>query len=113
MFGVAFLYFTETHDMKHLALGVAVLGLSAASALAQTPTTFADVDLDGSGELSFVELQAVWTDLTDAEFTAADADGSGGLTPVELDTLQPSAVPAVPSEPQATVPTDPAMAPAP
>lgn len=103
--------------MHKIALGFAVLGLSAAGAFAQTPTSFTDVDTDGNGELSFVELQAVWADLTQQEFDGADADLSGGLSPDELNSLQPSALPAEPaaapaapvSEPSTEVPnsTDP------
>lgn len=84
--------------MHKLALSLAVLGLSATAAFAQTPTSFADVDADASGELSFAELQLVWTDLTQQEFDAADADASGGLTPDELNTLQPAAVPTTPAQ---------------
>lgn len=79
--------------MHKFALSLAVLGLATSAAMAQTPTTFADVDTDGNGELSFAELQLVWPDLTDAEFTAADADGSRGLNVNELNSLQPAAVP--------------------
>lgn len=84
--------------MHKLALSLAVLGLSATAAFAQTPTNFADVDTDATGELSFAELQAVWTDLTQSEFDTADADASGGLTPDELNTLQPAALPATPAQ---------------
>lgn len=84
--------------MHKLALSLAVLGLSATAAFAQTPTSFADVDTDGNGELSFAELVVVWADLTQAEFDAADADGSGGLTPEELNTLQPATLPATPAQ---------------
>jgi hypothetical protein len=84
--------------MHKLALSLAVLGLSATAAFAQTPTSFADVDTDANGELSFAELQVVWTDLTQAEFDAADADASGGLSADELNTLQPAALPATPAQ---------------
>lgn len=80
--------------MQKLALSLAVIGFTATAALAQTPTSFADVDTDGNGELSFAELQVIWTDLTQEEFNAADADGTGGLTPDELNTLQPATLPA-------------------
>jgi hypothetical protein len=90
--------------MHKIALSFAVLGLSAGAAFAQTPTTFADVDADASGELSLVELQVVWPDLTEAEFTGADVDVSGGLSAEEVNSLQPAAVPA-PAEP---APADPA-----
>ncbi|MGB3337008.1 MAG: hypothetical protein WBA73_07515 [Devosia sp.] len=84
--------------MHKLALSLAVLGLSATAVFAQTPTNFADVDTDATGELSFAELQLVWTDLTQEEFDAADADTSGGLTPDELNTLQPATLPATPAQ---------------
>lgn len=84
--------------MHKFALTLAAIGLSATAAFAQTPTSFADVDTDGNGELSFAELLVVWTDLTQEEFDAADADGSGGLTPDELNTLQPATLPATPAQ---------------
>lgn len=87
--------------MHKLALSLAVLGLSAGAAFAQTPTSFADVDTDANGELSFAELQLVWTDLQQGEFDAADADTSGGLSADELNTLQPAALPATPETPEA------------
>lgn len=80
--------------MHKFALGLAVLTMAAAPALAQTPMSFADVDLDASGELSFAELQAVWPDLTEDEFNAADLDANGSLNIDELNALQPSSVPA-------------------
>ena len=85
--------------MHKIALSLAVLGLSATAAFAQTPTSFADVDTDANGELSFAELQVAWPDLTQAEFDAADADANTGLGVDELNTLQPAAVPAAPVPP--------------
>ena len=85
--------------MHKLALSLAVLGLSAGAAFAQTPTSFTDVDTDANGELSFAELQVVWTDLQQSEFDVADADTSGGLSADELNTLQPAALPATPEAP--------------
>ena len=79
--------------MHKIALSLAALGLATTAAFAQTPTTFADVDADASGELSFVELKVVWADLSEAEFGTADVDGSGGLNVTELNSLQPAAVP--------------------
>ena len=90
--------------MQKIALSLAVLGLSATAAFAQTPTSFVDVDADANGELSFVELQVAWPDLTQAEFDAADVDLSGGLSADEVNSLQPSAIPADP----AAAPVDPA-----
>ncbi|KQX38907.1 hypothetical protein ASD04_09685 [Devosia sp. Root436] len=85
--------------MHKIALTLAILGLSAGAALAQTPTSFVDVDTDANGELSFAELQLIWTDLTQEEFDSADADASGGLTPDELNSLQPATLPATPEAP--------------
>ena len=84
--------------MHKLALSLALLGLTAMPALAQTPTSFADVDGDANGELSFAELQLVRTDLTQQEFDGADLDASGGLSADELNTLQPATLPATPAE---------------
>lgn len=79
--------------MKSFATAItAALLLAATPALAQAPLNFADVDTDGSGELSFAELQAVWPDLTQDEFTAADLDANGSLSVDELAGLQPGAL---------------------
>lgn len=82
--------------MHKIVLSLVVLGFSATAALAQTPTSFVDVDADANSELSFVELQVAWPDLTQEEFDAADTDLSGGLNADELNSLQPSAIPAAP-----------------
>lgn len=84
--------------MHKLAMSLIVLGLSTGVAFAQSPTSFADVDTDANGELSFAELQMVWTDLQQAEFDTADADASGGLSADELNTLQPATLPATPAQ---------------
>lgn len=76
--------------MRKFALGLVALTLASSAALAQTPITFAQVDLDGDGRLNFAELQAVWPDLTEADFAAVDVEGTGSITPAQLDTLQPS-----------------------
>lgn len=96
--------------MHKIALSFAILGLSAGAAFAQTPTSFVDVDADGNGELSLVELQVVWPDLTEDEFNSADADVSAGLSADELNSLQPAAVPAPAFDPAAPAadPTAPA-----
>ncbi len=87
--------------MKKIALGLVALSLASSAALAQTPLTFADVDTDGNGELSYAELVQVWSDLTEEEFNAADLNMSGGLDPDELNTLQPSTLPAPAELPEA------------
>ena len=98
--------------MKKIILSSAIVLSLAGTAIAQTPTTFADVDADTSGELSLTELQTVWPDMTDAEFGPADTDASGGLTVAELNALQAAAAPAAPApaaDPAApAVPADPA-----
>lgn len=96
--------------MNKFILGVAALGLSATAAFAQSPASFADVDTDANGELSFVELQVAWPDLTQEEFDAADLDKSGGLSVDELNSLQPAAVPA-PADAMAPAPAPDAAAP--
>lgn len=93
--------------MRKLALSLAVIAATAGAAHAQTPTTFADVDTDANGELSFAELKIVWPDLTQEEFDGADQDKSGGLIAAELNTLQPSAIPAAPAAPDAAAPAAP------
>lgn len=100
--------------MKKTALGLMALTILAAPALAQAPLTFAEVDLDTSGELSFEELQAAWPDLTQDEFMAADLDMNGALSADELNGLQPSTLPApgaVPLDPGMSAPLAPAPAP--
>jgi hypothetical protein len=88
--------------MRKLALGLVAASFIAAPVLAQTPLTFADVDANGDGRLSY--------DLTAEEFAAADAEGVGGLTPEQLNMLQPASVPApaeaVPAPLEAPAPTD-------
>jgi hypothetical protein len=67
--------------MKRFALALAPLALASA-AFAQT---LPDVpDTDGSGSWSLVELQAVWTDLTEEAFTGMDTSGDGAVDATEL-----------------------------
>lgn len=74
--------------MRKFALGLVALTLATSAALAQTPITFAQIDLDGDGRISFAELQAVWPDISETEFATADVEGAGSLTPDQLNTLQ-------------------------
>ena len=67
--------------MRKIALGLVAASLFAVPVMAQTPLTFADVDANGDGRLSYEELQVVWPDLTPEEFATADIEGVGGLTP--------------------------------
>jgi hypothetical protein len=67
--------------MKRFALVLAPLALASA-AVAQT---LPDVpDTDGSGSWSLVELQAVWTDLTEEAFTGMDTSADGAIDAAEL-----------------------------
>lgn len=61
-----------------LAAGALLVG----PALAQT--TFAQIDADGSGEVSYQEVLAVLPNLSETEFAAADTDQSGALSENEL-----------------------------
>ncbi|KQN73771.1 hypothetical protein [Devosia sp. Leaf64] len=99
--------------MRKLALGLLAAGLLATPVLAQSALTFADVDTDGDGRLSYEELVVVWPDLTQDDFARADIEGAGSVTPEQLGALQPAAVPAAPA-PDAAVPAPEAVpAPAP
>ncbi len=67
--------------MKKLAFTL-VLGLvPAAGALAQDMT---DLDVDGSGGLSMVELQVGYPTLTEDEFAVIDANGDGAVDEAEM-----------------------------
>ncbi len=68
--------------MKRIALVLAPFALASA-ALAQA--TLPDVpDTDGNGSWSLVELQAVWTDLTEDTFKAIDTSADGNVDATEL-----------------------------
>lgn len=45
---------------------------------------FATVDADGSGTVTWEEVQAMLPDVTEEQFQAADADGSGDLSADEF-----------------------------
>jgi opacity protein-like surface antigen len=70
--------------MKRFALAFAVAPLALASA-AVAQATLPDVpDTDGNGTWSLVELQAVWTDLTEEAFTGIDTSADGAVDAAEL-----------------------------
>jgi hypothetical protein len=76
--------------MTRFALVLAPLAFAGA-ALAQA--TLPDVpDTDGSGTWSLVELQAVWTDLTDEGFAAIDTSADGSVDATELQAALDSGV---------------------
>lgn len=68
--------------MKRIAILLAPFALASA-ALAQA--TLPEVaDADGNGSWSLVELQAVWTDLTEDTFKAIDTSADGAVDATEL-----------------------------
>ena len=68
--------------MKRIALALAPLALaSAAFAQATLPEV---ADTDGNGTWSLIELQAVWTDLTEDGFKAIDTNVDGAVDQTEL-----------------------------
>lgn len=70
--------------MNRIALMIAPLAFASA-AIAQT--TLPEVaDTDANGTWSLVELQAVWTDLTEDGFTAIDTSADGSVDATELQT---------------------------
>ncbi len=81
--------------MKRFAIALAPLALASA-AFAQT---LPDVpDTDSSGTWSLVELQAVWTDLTEETFTAIDTSADGAVDATELQAALDGGVIAAPGE---------------
>ena len=79
--------------MKRFALALAPLALASA-AFAQT---LPDVpDTDGNGSWSLVELQAVWTDLTEDTFKSIDTSADGAVDATELQAAVDGGVIALP-----------------
>jgi hypothetical protein len=67
----------------------------ASAALAQA--TLPDVpDTDGNGSWSLVELQAVWTDLTEETFKSLDTSADGAVDATELQAAVDGGVIALP-----------------
>lgn len=80
--------------MKRFALALAPLALASA-AFAQT---LPDVpDTDESGSWSLVELQAVWTDLTEETFKSIDTSADGAVDATELQAAVDGGVIALPA----------------
>lgn len=75
--------------MKRIAIILAPLAFASA-ALAQTLPEVADAD--GNGTWSLVELQTVWTDMTEEQFAAVDANGDGEADATELQAALDNAV---------------------
>lgn len=70
--------------MKRLLISIAAIGFSTA-VMAQAATDFASVDTDTSGDISLMEAQVVWPDLTEDAYKAADLDQSGSLSQEEYE----------------------------
>ncbi len=81
--------------MKRIAILLAPLAFASA-AFAQTALPEV-ADTDGNGTWSLVELQAVWTDMTEETFAAVDANADGAVDTVELQAAVDNAVITVPS----------------
>ena len=71
--------------MKTTLTVAAAAALFRLSAAAHTP--FAQLDLDGSGGLSFPEIVVVMPDLTEEEFNTADTNADTELSPEEASAL--------------------------
>ena len=79
--------------MKRFAIALAPLALASA-AFAQTLPEVADPD--SSGSWSLVELQAVWTDLTEETFKSIDTSADGAVDATELQAAVDGGVIALP-----------------
>ena len=81
--------------MKRIALILAPFALAtvgvAQTALPEVAAT------DGNGTWSLVELQAVWTDLTEDGFTAIDTNADGAVDTAELQAAVDGGVITVPA----------------
>ncbi|MFC0011165.1 hypothetical protein [Devosia nitrariae] len=84
--------------MNKLMLSLAALGLAAGAAYAQDQTSFASLDADANGELSFEEITVIWPQLTQEQFTAADLDVSAGLSGEEVAAVQSAAAATAPAD---------------
>jgi hypothetical protein len=75
--------------MKRFAILLAPLAFASA-AMAQTLPEVADTD--GNGTWSLIELQAVWTDMTEDTFKAVDTGADGEVDATELQAALDGAV---------------------
>ncbi len=85
--------------MKRFALALAPLATATAilATAAMAQTALPEVaDTDGNGTWSLVELQAVWTDMTDEGFGAVDTNADGTVDTAELQAALDNAVLTVP-----------------
>lgn len=82
--------------MTRIAMFLAPLALATA-AVAQTATLPEVTDTDGNGTWSLVELQAVWTDLTEEGFAGIDTNTDGEVDATELQAALDSGAIAAPA----------------
>lgn len=81
--------------MNRIAILLAPLVIATAAA---AQTALPEVaDTDGNGSWSLVELQAVWTDMTEEGFGAIDTNVDGAVDAAELQTALDNAVITVPT----------------
>ena len=80
--------------MKRFALILAPLAFATA-AMAQTALPEV-ADTDGNGTWSLVELQAVWTEMTEEGFAAVDTNADAAVDTAELQVALDNAVLTVP-----------------
>jgi hypothetical protein len=76
--------------MKRIALVLAPFAFATAVAAQATLPEVADTD--GNGTWSLVELQAVWTDMTEEGFAAIDTNVDGAVDTTELQAALDNAV---------------------
>jgi hypothetical protein len=76
--------------MKRFALVLAPLAFATVAAAQTAMPEVADTD--GNGTWSLVELQAVWTDMTEEGFTAIDTNVDGAVDATELQAALDNAV---------------------
>ncbi|WP_309668470.1 EF-hand domain-containing protein [Tabrizicola sp.] len=75
--------------MKRIAILLAPLAFVSAAYAQDLPTV---ADADGNGTWSLVELQAVWTDMSEDTFKAVDANADGAVDQTELQAAWDNAV---------------------
>jgi Ca2+-binding EF-hand superfamily protein len=61
-----------------------IAALTFAGAAVAQAASFAELDVDQNGELTYAEITATMPDMTMDAFTAADTDGSGSLSEEEF-----------------------------
>lgn len=81
--------------MKKLLVPVLVLGLGSTAVMAQSINAFTAVDVDASGDVSLVEAQTVWTDLTAETYATADSNGDGKVDQAEYEAFLAANPPAM------------------